>query len=389
MSDEIVIAAQRLQFRRGCAVVLAGLLAGLGVGCSRDEVVVYEVPKESAAPSASAADGHTHETADPHGGMAMPARLEWDAPAGWQAQPASGMRLANYLVPAGHQTGQVSVVVLPQVVGRDLEVLNIFRERLQAPPLASGELAGLSQEVVIGSATGRIYDMAGESGGAAEGHRLLVAVWEEGGASYYFNFYGPSVLVDAEKPRFLAMLKSVKPAAGAPAAGSPTGVAAVAPPAPAPDSGAVATTAGGSAASDRPRWEVPEGWRETPPTQMLLARFEVGGELGKAEITVSMFPGDVGGTVANVNRWRRQIGLGPWTDSEVNGAMQSMEVEGGTAMLVELVNDGPGGGKRLIGVVWPRGSHTWFYKLVGDDAVVSGQKAALIRFVQSVRHGDA
>jgi len=40
-------------------------------------------------------------------------------------------------------------------------------------------------------------------------------------------------------------------------------------------------------------------------------------------------------------------------------------------------------------VIWPRGTHTWFYKMVGDDAVISGEKAALIRFVQSVRHTHA
>jgi hypothetical protein len=53
-----------------------------------------------------------------------------------------------------------------------------------------------------------------------------------------------------------------------------------------------------------PEWTVPEGWQETPPTQMLISRFEVNADDGQVEITVSAFPGDVGGTVANVNRWR-------------------------------------------------------------------------------------
>jgi hypothetical protein len=313
--------------------------------------------------------------------MAMPARLKWDAPSGWEAQPAGGMRLANYLVPVNGATGQVSVVVLPQVVGRDLEVLNIFRERLQVPPLESGELAALGAETAIGQDKGRLFDMLGaaaEDGGVQ--NRLLVAVLEDGQASYYFNLFGPSALVETEKPQFLALLKSVvKETEAAPA------MTATRPPV-APVSPMAAAT---PTAEGRPQWEVPEGWRETPPTRMLLARFEAGGDSGKAEITVSMFPGDVGGTVANVNRWRAQIGLAPWGEAEVTQALAQLEVEGGTAMAVEFTDEKAQGGRRLIGVIWPRGTHTWFYKMVGDDAVVEREKSAFMRFVKSVRHTNA
>jgi len=66
----------------------------------------------------------------------------------------------------------------------------------------------------------------------------------------------------------------------------------------------------------------------------------------------------------------------------------TLEVEGGSAMVVEMLNDQPGNGKRLVGVIWPRGTHTWFYKMVGADGAVTREKAALIQFVQSVRHSN-
>jgi hypothetical protein len=384
MFQELASAAGPRRVRPGFAVFMTALLAGMAGGCGRDEVAVYQAPKDTPPPRATAGtDPHNHAGSDPHQGMAMPARLKWDAPSGWQAQPAGGMRLANYLVPAGNQTGQVSVVVLPQVVGRDVEVLNIFRERLQVPPLETEELAELGQDIPIGPESGRLYDMVGEPGEEGGGqNRLLVAVLQDDQASFYFNFFGPSALVETEKPQFLALLKSVARESDAgPATATTSPPAAPAPPSPALDSTAPS--------SDRPNWEVPAGWRETPPTQMLLARFEVAGADGKAEITVSMFPGDVGGTVANVNRWRRQIGLEPWGESQVDQALTALEVEGGSAMVVEMFSDQEGSGKRLVGVIWPRGTHTWFYKLLGDDATVAREKAALIRFVQSVRHSDA
>ena len=376
MFFEFASAAHSRRVRKGLATVVLAVLAASMAGCSRDDVTVYQAPKDTPPPrTAASADPHAQPGADPHQGMAMPANLEWETPEGWHAQPAGGMRLANYFVPASDQTGQVSVVVLPQVVGRELEVLNIFRERLRVPPLEGDALAELRQGIVIGAGPGSLYDMQGEEvGEGADRNRLLVAVLEDGQSSYYFNFFGPATLVEAEKPKFLALLKSV------------TKETSASTPAPVPADTKVAAP---GPVSGQPRWTVPDGWRETPPTQMLLARFEAAGEGGKAEITVSMFPGDVGGTVANVNRWRGQVGLAPWDETAVNQALTPLEVEGGSAMVVEMLNEREGSGKRLIGVIWPRGTHTWFYKMVGDDALVAREKAALIRFVQSVRHSDA
>ncbi len=310
--------------------------------------------------------------------MEMPVKLEWVTPEGWQTQPAGGMRLANYLVPASDQTGQVSVVVLPQVVGRELEVLNIFRERLGVPPLEQAELADLGKGVPIGSEEGKLFDMLGEKPeDNSNPNRLLVAVFQNGPASYFFNFFGPSPLVESEKPKFLALLKSVtKPA------GSTMDAAANVPMAP-------PMAAAPGSASGLPAWTVPEGWQELPPKQMLLARFGAKGEGGEAEITVSRFPGDVGGMVANINRWRGQLGLTPQTEDEVNAALTPLKVEGGSGMLVEMANGEAGNGKRLIGVIWPREGQTWFYKMVGDDSRVAREKESFIRFVQSVRHSDA
>jgi hypothetical protein len=375
MFFEFACDANSRRVRKALAAVMVAALVGAVAGCGRDEVAVYEAPKDTPPPrTPSSADPHAQPGADPHQGMAMPANLQWETPEGWEAQPAGGMRLANYFVPASDQTGQVSVVVLPQVVGKDLEVLNIFRERLSVPPLESSELAELEQGVPIGSEGGKLYDMQGVGSEGAVRNRLLVAVLEDDRSSYYFNFFGPAALVEAEKPKFLALLKSV------------TRETSASTPAPAP---AAPTIAAPTTASGRPQWTVPDGWRETPPTQMLLARFEAAGEGGKAEITVSMFPGDVGGTVANVNRWRGQVGLAPMDETAVNQALTPLEVEGGSAMIVEMLNDQAGSGKRLVGVIWPRGTHTWFYKMVGDDALVAREKAALIRFVQSVHHSDA
>jgi len=39
-------------------------------------------------------------------------------------------------------------------------------------------------------------------------------------------------------------------------------------------------------------------------------------------------------------------------------------------------------------VVLPLNGQTWFYKLMGNPAVVTAQKAAFIQFVQSAKYPD-
>src|SRR5829696_2512725 len=57
-------------------------------------------------------------------------------------------------------------------------------------------------------------------------------------------------------------------------------------------------------------WELPEGWKlDEKPVAMRFATINIAAEPKPLQLTVTRFPGDVGGTLANVNRWRMQIGL--------------------------------------------------------------------------------
>src|ERR1035437_5601990 len=83
------------------------------------------------------------------------------------------------------------------------------------------------------------------------------------------------------------------------------------------------------AASDapNPQWSVPKDWEVGNGSAMRRATFVVKGSEGQsAEVVVSSFPGDVGGLVANINRWRSQIGLGPVAPDEVSGMTSDLVV---------------------------------------------------------------
>jgi hypothetical protein len=127
---------------------------------------------------------------------------------------------------------------------------------------------------------------------------------------------------------------------------------------------------------------------------MVLARFAVKDPaLGTANVSVTAFPGDVGGMLANVNRWRREIGLPAIPETELTKVTAPTDVNGMSATVVEMVSDSAGGpssaATRLVVVVLPRSGETWFYKLTGPDALVAREKPALLKFVQSVRYPHA
>ena len=57
-------------------------------------------------------------------------------------------------------------------------------------------------------------------------------------------------------------------------------------------------------------WSVPEAWIEQDLTSFRLSSYQVSTQSnGIGDFSVVKFPGDAGGILANVNRWRGQLGL--------------------------------------------------------------------------------
>jgi hypothetical protein len=144
--------------------------------------------------------------------------------------------------------------------------------------------------------------------------------------------------------------------------------------------------------SDKPTWTVPASWQTAPLTQFLLAKFAIPG-MGdaKAEVNISALAGDGGGLLANVNRWRGQLGLSHFEQVDLTAAASTFDASGTQASVVDFTGTNAKTGKaaRLIGVVLPTGGQTWFYKLMGDNEVVAQQKDAFVRFIQSAKYPDA
>jgi hypothetical protein len=144
-----------------------------------------------------------------------------------------------------------------------------------------------------------------------------------------------------------------------------------------------------SSAQFKPNWEVPSGWKEVPGGQFLVAKFVLpGGGDAPTAVNVSKSPGDGGGLLANVNRWRGQLGLAPAAEADLAKQVQSLDLPGGKATLADLTGKDARTGQpaRLLAAVVTREGETWFYKLMGNEQVVQQEKDAFLKFVQGVKY---
>lgn len=148
--------------------------------------------------------------------------------------------------------------------------------------------------------------------------------------------------------------------------------------------GALAGVAPATASPRGPRWKTPKGWKERGADGMRAATLLPPG--GGVEVTVIALPGDVGGELANVNRWRGQIGLIPLEDAGLSESRRIVRSRIGDVSLYEF----SGGGAvktRLAAGVLSVGGTTWFFKLMGPEAPAAAARPAFLELLKGL-HGD-
>ncbi len=133
-------------------------------------------------------------------------------------------------------------------------------------------------------------------------------------------------------------------------------------------------------------WTAPGHWTAGGERPMRKATFTMSDDYGAtAELAVTAFPGNVGGNLANVNRWRQQLGVGPVSEAELGGLLQHIHVGAFHIDVAELTAPGTPPAKRVLGAIVPYQGSTWFFKLEGPDALVLREKPAFYAFLQTLR----
>ena len=129
------------------------------------------------------------------------------------------------------------------------------------------------------------------------------------------------------------------------------------------------------------KWEIPQGWKQVPPSSMRYASFSAGAGENKIDISIVMFPGEGGSDIENVNRWRGQIGLPPMSEAAVTSQITTLKAGDATFAMVDLA----GTNARTLAAWVRRDARVWFFKATGPNAAIEKEKSNFVKFVQSVR----
>jgi hypothetical protein len=370
-------------FRR--TIPLLSVLVIASLGCKREEIQVYQAPKDSPVPAVAPAPGGG---ADPHGGAATAsAKLPWVVPDGWTAKASSGMRIASYEVKAADgRSVDISVVPLGGQSGSLLDNVNRWRNELKLAPITEASLDTEVKGVPIGTTTGKLVNLVSE-GANLEGkfkERTLAAILDLEGTTIFFKLRGEAQLALENEPKFRAWLQSVQTTIPSPTE------AAAAPAAPNPSPPMTSSSTAGvppPPATAVPQWEPPAHWKAGGQRPMRLATFEVpGGNNQVADLSISALGGSAGGMLANINRWRtQQLGLTAATEADLPKISSEVPVSGGKATLVDFAGEGELKGTRMLAAVVSQDDRTWFFKLTGPESVVGAERENFVKFLKSVK----
>ena len=328
------------------------LPAFLLLGCGREEIRVYNAPKDQPLRDMANDNSQGDRTTAPERPRAQ---LSWKLPPGWKEAAADGINQAVFIIPGtGGKMAEVTITQLSDLSGKDAMLVDMWREEAGMPHLEEQDALKQLQPVDVGGEQGRMFEVSGQNTNGPV--KMITAMVHHPDGSWFYKLAGDPAQVDPQKTAFVEFLKSIQIKEARPAT--------------------VNAAPAGDDTAGKFNWTVPSDWKPARANQMQVARFSLP---GKAEVFVSEFSGDTGGTLLNVNRWRKQIGLDSVTEDGLHSMVSSLDPTDSQAILVDMTNDN----QRLVGAIVPRDGHYWFYKLLGDAGSVGPAKDGFIAFAKS------
>jgi hypothetical protein len=292
-------------------------------------------------------------------------RPSWTRPEGWKEDPASQMRSATLWIPTEGEALEMSVTPLPWG-GSQAEMLsnvNRWRGQMQLTPIQAPHLKDNISEIKAVDTTITIVDLTGRYAGAG-----MMAPFAG----------GRSAAANRPSPRTGAELPPGHPPVDA-SASAPRNVP------------AIASTA---APTGVPKFEAPKSWRPVPASGFRKAQFAIGDAGDGAVVTLTDFSTNAGplmtDPLANVNRWRGEVGLAKIEEDQLDESAESIEIDGKTAKYVRLIPDTSKPEeskieKAALAAMVTNDNTIWFIKLFGQRDTVIAEEENFKTFLKSMR----
>jgi len=321
--------------------LLAALLS-VAAGCDELEVRSYTVPKDDVPPEP----------------------ISWEAPESWiDVLSLQQMRYATFLAPVDGEQVQITVTQFSGNVGSLDANVNRWRRQIGLPPLPPED--AIDDLTPAETATGDA--LQAHLSNPRTGQHVLIYMFATETDTWFVKAEATAAQVDAIGPQLEAFVETIEPRGGVSIVSR------------------LDRESGSRPRLTLPTLDAPESWQPIEPAPRgTVLGYRVTTTDPPARVTVSQLMGTGGGLLANINRWRGQVGLDPIADPADQPAEQ-MRVDGGLAGMLQFA--GPpredGSQRGMIVVMAPRQQRTWFFKADGDADSVQRVREQFVTFVQS------
>lgn len=130
------------------------------------------------------------------------------------------------------------------------------------------------------------------------------------------------------------------------------------------------------------QWTLPKGWTATLVGGMRYATLTPP-VAGRIDVSVVVLPGPAGGELANVNRWRGQLGLVAIDGPALASLRRAVQTKAGPLSVYDFTSEGEKKSRMVAGLAFFEG-HSWFVKMTGDAGAVAAARADFIHLLQSL-----
>jgi hypothetical protein len=410
-------------------LALAATCLFVSLGCRQaEQIQSYTVPKETkvaVAPSSASAkpgeptdrmlaailpaDGqawffkvvgpiddvakHEKEINDFFAGLTLEVdgRAHWKVPAGWKEEAGNGFREATIVIPADKRL-EITVNKAGWTGTQENKLANVnrWRGQLQLPEISAQQLGEVSHETKTGDRTITVVDMKGQfkSGGMTPpfaggtfGPRATGGTRSGPNQPTNLPEGHPPVDLDPKIPAGHPPVEPNLPTGHPPIDGTSEPPAGVAPPTK-------------NASHSVPTFTAPSTWKQIAATPPYRVELSVVDGQRQAHVKLIDFRASDGpmmaDPLANINRWRGEVGLEPLAKDGLAKASETIEIDGQPATFAAMVPDAAKSEQSKVvqatlAAIARRGDQVWFIKLMGDRDLVAARKDEFKTFLKTIK----
>jgi len=297
--------------------------------------------------------------------------VTWEIPEEWGENPEmSGMMAGSFHIKTElGPRGRIGVMPFRESV-ETASIVNMFARELGHSDYNDSSLVNLIEAKNLAGRTFELVRLEDKFGNEQPPKTALLAIHRQEEQTWLFPFIADRDLINQQVNNFYGFLESTTLRAGkAP-------VRAISPSLPTPPP---------STNGHQPTWEAPPHWERKPTTQMRIGNYTVSNKAGDSlDFSITSFPGQVGGILANVNRWLGQVGMEPTDESGLAQYLSDRIIDEKPAKLVLAESDG----QALYAAILFHEGRSWFLKLMGDVELARNEKENFLGLIDSFCLGD-